>query len=253
MAIYRSVHISFWTDTKVVDNFTPEDKYFMLYCLTNQYTNLIGCYEISMKQMSLDLGYDKDTIEKLIDRFKNIHKIIDYDTKTKELFIKNWYKYNWTNSPKLEKSLLEQIDYIKSNKFKEEIIDIYNSRDTLSIPYEYPMDTSVTDTVSDTDTITDIINYLNNKINSNYRSNNKVTIKHIKARLNEGYTLQDFIKVIDNKYNDWFNTDMAKFLRPETLFGTKFENYLNQVQKKKTLKDISIKELEAINDTNRIY
>ena len=67
MAIFRSVHLSFWTDTKVVDNFTPEDKYFMLYCLTNSYTNICGCYEISIKQMSLDLGYSKESVEKFND------------------------------------------------------------------------------------------------------------------------------------------------------------------------------------------
>lgn len=40
MAVYRNINIGFWTDTKVADDFTPEDKYFMLYCLTNNYTNL---------------------------------------------------------------------------------------------------------------------------------------------------------------------------------------------------------------------
>lgn len=255
MAIYRNVHISFWDDTKVSDNFTPEDKYFMLYCLTNPHTKLIGCYEISIKQMANDLGYDKDTVEKLLDRFENIHKVLQYDKNTKEIFIKNWYKYNWTNSPKLEKSLYEEIKYIKSQHFKEEVINIYNSRDTVSIPYEYPIDTSDTDTdtVSDTDTITDIINYLNCKINSNYKSNSKNTKSHISARLREGYTFEDFKKVIDIKYADWHNTEYEKFLRPDTLFGTKFENYLNQPVRKRTLNDISLKELEEMeNDTNRV-
>ena len=154
MALFRSVHLSFWTDTKIVDNFTPEDKYFMLYCLTNEYTNICGCYEVSIKQMCNDLGYNKDTVEHLIERFKNIHKMIDYDYNTKEIFIKNWYKYNWTSSNKIEQAIINSINEIKSEKFKEELIDIYNSRDTLSIPYIYPMDTtvsvSVTDTVSNT-------------------------------------------------------------------------------------------------------
>ena len=55
MAIYRNISMSFWSDTKVVDNFSPEDKFFMLYCLTNTYTNLCGCYEISIKQMSSEI------------------------------------------------------------------------------------------------------------------------------------------------------------------------------------------------------
>lgn len=157
MAIYRNVNITFWTDTKVADDFTPEDKYFMLYCLTNSYTNLCGCYEISIKQMSIDTGYNKETIEKLLERFKNIHKVILYDNDNKELLIKNWSKYNWTKSSKLDKPLLKEIKEIKTMEFKKYVADEYNKRDTVSIPYTYPMDTTVTVTVSDTvtDTVSD--------------------------------------------------------------------------------------------------
>ena len=112
MAIYRNIHVTFWSDTKIVDDFTPEDKYFMLYCLTNNYTNLCGCYEISIKQMSRDLGYNEETIKNLIKRFEKIHKIIFYNENNKELFIKNWCKYNWTKSEKLDKPLLEEIKKI---------------------------------------------------------------------------------------------------------------------------------------------
>lgn len=137
MAIYRSVHISFWTDVKVSDEFTPEDKYFMLYCLTNSYTNLCGCYEISIKQMSRDLGYNIETIEKLIERFSNIYKVIFYNRQNKELFIKNWYKYNWTKSIKLDKPLKKEINNIKTKEFKGQLIEIFNKRDTVSIRYAY--------------------------------------------------------------------------------------------------------------------
>lgn len=50
----------------------------------------------------------------------------------------------------------------------------------------------------------------------------------IKARLKEGFTYQDFISVIDKKYAEWNGTEFQAYLRPETLFGTKFESYLNQ-------------------------
>lgn len=73
-----------------------------------------------------------------------------------------------------------------------------------------------------------IINYLNKKANTRYRVNNKKTKTLIKARFNEGFTEDDFYKVIDNKVNEWANTDMNKYLRPETLFSHKFEGYLNQ-------------------------
>ena len=58
MAFYRNISINFWTDSKIDDDFTPEDKYFYLYLLTNPHTNICGCYEISMKQMERETGYN---------------------------------------------------------------------------------------------------------------------------------------------------------------------------------------------------
>lgn len=76
--------------------------------------------------------------------------------------------------------------------------------------------------------IKDIINYLNNKTNSKYKYSTKSTQNKINARLNEGYKLDDFIAVIDKKYSEWHGTEFEIYLRPETLFGNKFESYLNQ-------------------------
>mgnify|MGYP006969283853 CR=1 FL=1 len=47
MANYRNISMDFWQDSKVVDDFTPEDRYMYLYCMTNPHTNLCGCYEIT--------------------------------------------------------------------------------------------------------------------------------------------------------------------------------------------------------------
>ena len=77
------------------------------------------------------------------------------------------------------------------------------------------------------DTFKTIIDYLNLKAKTNYRASSKPTQSHIKARLNEGFTVEDFKTVIDKKVKEWKRTEFEKFLRPETLFGSKFENYLN--------------------------
>lgn len=73
-----------------------------------------------------------------------------------------------------------------------------------------------------------VVDYLNEKAETTYRSSSQKTRSLIKARVNDGFELDDFKKVIDNKVAEWKNTDMAKYIRPETLFGTKFESYLNQ-------------------------
>lgn len=72
------------------------------------------------------------------------------------------------------------------------------------------------------------INYLNKKTGKAYKPNTPNTVKHLTARINEGYTDLDFMDVIDTKCKEWLDTDMEKYLRPDTLFGSKFENYFNQ-------------------------
>ncbi len=85
-----------------------------------------------------------------------------------------------------------------------------------------------------------IVKYLNDKTGKNFKVSSKTTKRHINARLNEGFVLEDFKQVIDNKVNEWINDKkMNQYLRPETLFGTKFEGYLNQEQKSITTKDLA--------------
>lgn len=84
--------------------------------------------------------------------------------------------------------------------------------------YEYIIDT--------------VIEYLNIKVASDFKSKTKETINLISARIKEGYKIEDFKKVIDIKSDKWLNDlAMKDYLRPATLFGTKFESYLNEVPK----------------------
>ena len=76
----------------------------------------------------------------------------------------------------------------------------------------------------------EIIDYLNLKLGSKYKHDSQETRKHIRARFNQGFTLDDFYTVIDKKVLLWGkDIKMQAYLRPETLFGTKFESYLNEV------------------------
>ena len=87
----------------------------------------------------------------------------------------------------------------------------------------------------------EIIDYLNERIGSSYRHTTKKTKDLIKARFNEGFTLDDFKIVIDKKSVEWIkDKEMSKYLRPETLFGTKFESYLNQQVRGITTKDLPV-------------
>lgn len=85
------------------------------------------------------------------------------------------------------------------------------------------------DIVADAPAYKEVIDYLNEKASTQYRESSKKTQTLIKARLNENFTVDDFKTVIDKKAADWLNDEKwSKFLRPETLFGNKFEGYLNE-------------------------
>ena len=94
-----------------------------------------------------------------------------------------------------------------------------------------------TDTVEQSSAIpySEIINYLNSKAETNFKSSSDNTKTSIRARWNNGFRLEDFFSVIDVKVAEWKNDKkMAPYLRPSTLFGTKFESYLQQAGKCKT-------------------
>ena len=73
----------------------------------------------------------------------------------------------------------------------------------------------------------DIIQHLNERTGSHYKPTTDKTKELIQARMNEGFTVEDFKTVIDKKCVEWMNTEWQEYLRPVTLFGTKFESYLN--------------------------
>ena len=116
MAKYRAIQTSFWEDVRVVEEFTPEDKFFYLYLLTNPRVTQIGIYEISKKQMAFDLGYAPEAVKSLLARFIDHHKLILYNDETRELAIKNWGKHNFTKGGKpIEDCVISELSEIKDH------------------------------------------------------------------------------------------------------------------------------------------
>ena len=76
-----------------------------------------------------------------------------------------------------------------------------------------------------------VVTRLNELASTKYKASTKKTQTLISARVKEGFNEDDFYKVIEVKTKEWLGTEMEKYLRPQTLFGTKFENYLNQKEK----------------------
>ena len=100
--------------------------------------------------------------------------------------------------------------------------------------------------------IAKVIDYLNNKTNKKYTLKNNKTNSCINARIKEGFTLNDFIKVIDIKTNKWLGTKMEEYLRPITLFGTKMDSYLNETNKSKTINERFTKTQSAVDKAKQV-
>lgn len=147
--------MTFWTDSKVSDNFLPEEKYMFLYLLTNPHTNLCGCYEVSRKQIAYEMGYSVQKVNSLLNSLAEKHDVIRYNDQTNEVLLLNWHKYNWTKSEKFRVPLRKEIQKIKCVDFKEYLTEIYKGNDTVSVGYQYRIDTTVSVSVTDTVTVTD--------------------------------------------------------------------------------------------------
>lgn len=206
MAIFRCVSPNFWSDPKVDDDFTPEDKYFYLYLLTNPHTTLSGCYELGKRQASRELGYNEETVDRLIYRMETVHNVIRYDKATKEILLLNWHKYNWSKSPKCLKGVEYSLQNIKSDAFRKYCAD------TLSIQYRYSIDTTVSVTATVTEPITKTIIYPN--IDSSNNSKEKAPAVDVGlAQIVQRYqqAVGDFPRSALDKLQGWrevFSTEM---------------------------------------------
>jgi hypothetical protein len=122
MAIFRKIHTSFWLDSFVQD-LTPEQRYFFLYLLTNDKTKQCGIYEITIKQMCYDTGYNDETIKKLISFFTKKNRLM-YSESSKEIALKNWLKFNSSTSPKVKTCIESELKQVKNKVLIEYIYSI---------------------------------------------------------------------------------------------------------------------------------
>ncbi|PEE40536.1 DnaD domain-containing protein [Bacillus pseudomycoides] len=115
MAIYRNVQVNFWQDDFVLD-LTPEERYFYIYLLTCSKTTQCGIYPLPKRLAEMETGYNRETVEKLLQRFVEYGKIL-YDAETKELCILNWLRYNPVTNTNMEKCVLRELKTVKSKEF----------------------------------------------------------------------------------------------------------------------------------------
>lgn len=114
MAIFRKIHVHFWSDV-FIQSLTPEQKFFFLYLLTNEKTKQCGIYEITLRQISYDTGYNIETVNTLISFFEKCGKV-RFSAETCEMAIKNWDKYNGSKAPDVQNLVNKELKSIKNKE-----------------------------------------------------------------------------------------------------------------------------------------
>ena len=151
MAVKRVISTDFWNDSKVSDLFSAEDKYFMLYILTNPHTTQLGIYELPISKAANELGYSKDVVRVLLERFETKYGLIKYNQITNEIAIKNFLRHSIVKGGKpVMDCLLKEEKKVKDKTLLNYIFDnLNNYTDTLNI------------------TVKEFINNINNIYNDN--------------------------------------------------------------------------------------
>lgn len=210
------------------DGLSIEIVWFKLLCLAGI------CNENGFLMLNKDIPYTEEMMAKyfrmdigIIQRaLETFQKMGMVDIIDNIYMVSNWMKYQ--NNAELEH--IKELNRLRQQRYRDSqkklldksrnVTNNATNNEFCSICNMYYLDV-----------YKEVINYLNIKTNSNYKYSTKKNQTLIHARCEEGNTIENFKSVIDKKCKEWIGTEWEKFLRPETLFGNKFEGYLNQKSK----------------------
>ena len=187
MSVKRVVDTSFWNDSKVSDMFSAEDRYFMLYLLTNPHTTQLGIYELSISKAANETGYSKDVIKVLLERFESKYGLIKYNEETSEVAIKNFLRHSIVKGGKpVMDCLVKEEKKIKDKSLLDYVFDnLKNHSDALNI------------------TVKDFISNIN--INNNDNDNERI----VHESLNDKNSLLAYEQIKDEILSDKGNGNKA--------------------------------------------
>lgn len=214
MGIKRIVDMGFWTDGKV-DEFSPEDKYFMLYLLTSPYSKQLGIYEISIKQAAFQMGYSVDAVNVLLDRFETKYGMIIFSRETNEIAILNYLRHSIVKGGKpVEDCIRKEMALVKNRSLLDAVFS--HLHEIISRSPD-----SVNDTVKKI--VSEFIENKNKNENENDNDNE-----------GENDNDNDNERIVDESYHDSYPESSTP--APTPLYGI----YNNVI-----LSDKEIKDLEA--------
>lgn len=173
-----------------------------------------GQFLTGRKKLSIESGINESKIERILNYFEKIEQQIEQQKSTKNRIISI---LNWNRYQSLEQQIEQQLNNKRTTTEQQVNTDNKGNKEN--------KDNNIYSR--------EIIDYLNTKANTSFKHNMDKTKSIIEARLNEGFSLEDFKKVINVKVKDWLHDEkMNKYLRPITLFSNKFESYLAEANTK---------------------
>ena len=210
------------------DSYAIITVWFKLLCLAGKQNNsgvfMMGRVAYTDKMLATIFRMKESTVTLALQTFEQFGMVEIIDG---VITIPNWGKHQ--NLDQLESKKEYMRNYMKEYREKQKALTAgkpfckTNSKANVS---EADKDIDK-EKEEDKEIYISIISYLNQRVGTNYRASSKKTKSCIHARLEEGFTQDDFKTVIDKKAEEWLGTEYEQYLRPETLFGTKFESYLN--------------------------
>jgi uncharacterized phage protein (TIGR02220 family) len=227
MATKQLLETSIWKDRWFI-NLGNKERLLFLYLLTNEGINPAGMYEIDDLYIDKRLGCKKEDIKKLAPK-------VLFDEKQNIVWIVKYYQKN-SRGDKIQKSVQNTLNKYSESFIVSEFAKIYNNKGFQidKIDYRYSINTvpilsndndNDNDNENENENEKEVIDYLNKKARKNYKYV-AANLAFITARMKDGATKGEMMRVIDSKVNEWLGTPSEKFLRPETLFNaTKYASY----------------------------
>lgn len=254
MATQRYISTSFYDDSWV-RRLTILQKFVYMYLMTNALTNIAGVYKTTLDRIVFDIGAPESEVKEALERFQKDGKAFFFED---YVIIPSWPKHQkWDRRTKIKTGIDNVLESLppKVIGFMAKIGYCYDlsklpgyPMDKVSIPYTYEPNYYDSKTETDLETETEVEYTLSGKPDDSFPFQeifdhlNKVTGKGyrgveahkrlIRARMNEGHTLEDFKSVIDFKFAQWKdNEEMVGYARPDTLFAAShFDSYLQEAR-----------------------
>jgi uncharacterized phage protein (TIGR02220 family) len=214
MSKLRSVSTAFWSDP-FIEDLTPSEKLLFLYLITNDKTNMLGIYEVSIKKISFDTGLNKDIIEKALKEFERLLKVKYIKN---HIVLVNFIKHQNYNT-NMKKSAIDiynalpnelkdnDLNISKDNPLKgfESLLNHYGMVSKYEVEVEVEVETEIEEETKEPIDWQALLDFLNKAVNKKYKSFPEPVKKSYRKRLKEGFNKSDIMKAIEKAAKDEFH------------------------------------------------